>query len=445
MASVNNTQQLVISGEEEGVEKAIRLCVERGALMVKRLPIGWAIHTPLMERASQAFAQAIRKWKISTPRIPVLSYLTGEHLRTPKEIKEELSIQFCRPNHWHRVLLRMVEEGIHTFVEVGPGNVLTQMVRWVDRTAEERVTHGGGDYVNPELLLAFRIWGGVIGELPRSSGSGHRRVQGDRAGHFRAFGRMSAQVVINFGHDEETARQAERESRTGGKAIAWKTDITRKEEVDRMFKEVLDRFGRLDVLVNNAGVIRDTYMMLMSDKDWDRVIETNLKGTFYCCRTALRPMIAKRKGRIINMVSPSAITGRAGQTNYSASKGGVISLTKSLAREVAPFGILVNAVSPGIIQTEMIENLDDKVKNEFLGLIPMKRFGSPKEVASLVFSGLRRGLLHYRAGNMRGWGNGIKKLSAISSQLSARIKKEVLWLIADGRCRKLIAFFGKGS
>jgi 3-oxoacyl-[acyl-carrier protein] reductase len=196
---------------------------------------------------------------------------------------------------------------------------------------------------------------------------------------------LGAQVVINFGHDEEAARQAEREVLDdGGKALACKADITLKEDVDRMFKEILDRFGRLDALVNNAGVIRDTYMMLMSDKDWDRVIETNLKGTFYCCRAALRPMIAKRRGRIINMVSPSAITGRAGQTNYSASKGGVISLTKSLAREVAPFGILVNAVSPGIIQTEMIEKLDDKVKNEFLGLIPMKRFGSPEEVASLV-------------------------------------------------------------
>ena len=201
----------------------------------------------------------------------------------------------------------------------------------------------------------------------------------------RAFGRLGAQVVINFGHDEEAARQAEREVLdAGGKALACKADITLKEDVDRMFKEILDRFGRLDVLVNNAGVIRDTYMMLMSDKDWDQIIETNLKGPFYCCRAALRPMIAKRKGRIINLVSPSAITGRAGQTNYSASKGGVISLTKSLAREVAPFGILVNAVSPGIIQTEMIEKLDDKVKNEFLGLIPMKRFGSPKEVASMV-------------------------------------------------------------
>jgi 3-oxoacyl-[acyl-carrier protein] reductase len=201
----------------------------------------------------------------------------------------------------------------------------------------------------------------------------------------QAFGQMGAQVVINYGHDEETARQVEREVReAGGKAIAWKADITLKGDVDRMFKEVLDRFGRLDVLVNNAGVIRDTYLMLMSDRDWDQVIETNLKGTFACSRAALRPMIAQKRGRIINMVSPSAITGRAGQANYSASKGGVISLTKSLSREVAPSGILVNAVSPGIIQTEMIEKLDAKVKKEFLGLIPMKRFGSPKEVASLV-------------------------------------------------------------
>ena len=155
VASINNTQQLVISGQEEGVEKAIRLCVERGALLVKRLPIGWAIHTPLMERASHAFSEAIRKWEVSIPRIPVLSYLGGEFLRTPEDIKEELSIQFSRPNHWHRVLLRMVDEGVKTFVEVGPGNVLTQMVRWVDRTArvitaeeimEKGIPHLGGVY-----------------------------------------------------------------------------------------------------------------------------------------------------------------------------------------------------------------------------------------------------------------------------------------------------------
>ena len=200
-----------------------------------------------------------------------------------------------------------------------------------------------------------------------------------------AFAERGAQVVVNYGHDEEAARQVDSEvQKMGGTAQILKADVTSKEDVDRMFKEVLDRFGRLDVLVNNAGVIRDTHLMLMSDQDWDTVIETNLKGTFYCCRAALRPMIGKRRGRIINLASPSALTGRAGQTNYAASKGGVISLTKSLAREVAPFGILVNAVCPGIIRTEMIEKLDDKVKKEFLGLIPLKRFGSPKEVASLI-------------------------------------------------------------
>jgi [acyl-carrier-protein] S-malonyltransferase len=136
VASVNTAQQVVISGREEDVEKAIQLCLVRGALMVKRLPIGWAIHTPLMESASRAFAEAVKNWRVQPPRFPVLSYLTGEHLKTPEEILEELTVQYCRPNYWHKVLLHMIDEGIDTFVEVGPGNVLTQMVRWVNRSAK---------------------------------------------------------------------------------------------------------------------------------------------------------------------------------------------------------------------------------------------------------------------------------------------------------------------
>ncbi len=200
-----------------------------------------------------------------------------------------------------------------------------------------------------------------------------------------AFASKGARVVINFGHEENAALQVEREIReAGGKAWVRKADIARLEEVDRMFKETLDQFGRLDVLLNNAGIIRDAHLMLMSEKDWDAVVETNLKGTFHCCRAALRPMIGRKQGRVINMVSPSAITGRAGQANYAASKGGVISLTKSLAREVAPLGILVNAVCPGIIQTELTERLDERVQKEFLNLIPLRRFGRPEEVANLI-------------------------------------------------------------
>jgi 3-oxoacyl-[acyl-carrier protein] reductase len=200
-----------------------------------------------------------------------------------------------------------------------------------------------------------------------------------------AFAQNGAAVIINYGHDESAAEETQSLiRRAGGKAQTEQADVTRVEEVNRMFKKILDQFQRLDVLVNNAGVVRDGYMMLMSEKDWDEVIDTNLKGTFHCCRAALRPMIGQKRGRIINLASPSAITGRAGQTNYAASKGGVISLTKSLAREVAPFGILVNTVCPGIIETGLIAQLDQKLKKDFLNGIPLRRFGQPEEIAPLV-------------------------------------------------------------
>ncbi len=200
-----------------------------------------------------------------------------------------------------------------------------------------------------------------------------------------AFAKQGASVVINYGHDESAARRVEQEIRQwGGQAVVEKADISRPAEVAKLFKNLLDRFGRLDVLVNNAGIVREGHLMLMADKDWDEVLDTNLKGTFYCCRAALRPMIGQRKGRIINLASPSAISGRAGQTNYAASKGGIISLTKSLAREVASFNILVNSVYPGVIETEMVEKMNPKFKTEFLNLIPLKRFGQPEEVAAVI-------------------------------------------------------------
>ena len=135
VASVNTARQMVISGNEEAVEKTMTLCQERGALLVKRLPIGWAIHTPLMAQASRAFARSIKNWEIGSPGFPVLSYLRAEVLKTPEEIKEELSAQFSHPNSWHKVLRVMINEGIDTFIEVGPGNTLAQMARWVSRTA----------------------------------------------------------------------------------------------------------------------------------------------------------------------------------------------------------------------------------------------------------------------------------------------------------------------
>jgi [acyl-carrier-protein] S-malonyltransferase len=147
LASTNTARQVVIAGEEEAVEKALNLCVRQGALLAKRLPVTWPIHTPLMQRVSRTFAALVEKWEIFPPRFPILSYLRADFLKTPGEIREELSTQFSRPNRWHRVLLRMLEEGIDSFVEVGPGNVLIRMTQWVDRqakvfSAEEMIRKG---------------------------------------------------------------------------------------------------------------------------------------------------------------------------------------------------------------------------------------------------------------------------------------------------------------
>ncbi len=200
-----------------------------------------------------------------------------------------------------------------------------------------------------------------------------------------AFSKAGARVVVNYSSDSSAADAAEDEiKKAGGEAIAIKADVASSIATKEMLDQTIKVYGRIDILVNNAGVIKDGYLMLMKEEDWDRVIATNLKGVFNSCRAAVRPMIAQKNGRIINIVSPSAITGRAGQTNYSASKGGIISFTKSLARELASFKINVNAVSPGVIETEMTREIPQKVYDELLSMIPLGRFGKPEEVAEAV-------------------------------------------------------------
>jgi len=186
-----------------------------------------------------------------------------------------------------------------------------------------------------------------------------------------------ARVAVSYVSDDASAESFRLESG----ALVVKADVSRSDQVSGMFEQVKAGLGGPDILVNNAGVIKDGYLMLMREEDWDRVIEVSLKGTFNCCKAATRQMVAAKYGRIINMVSPSAITGRAGQTNYSAAKGGIISFGKSLAREMARFGVTVNSLSPGVIETDLTSNLPDKIKAELLGIVPLKRFGRPDEVA----------------------------------------------------------------
>jgi len=200
-----------------------------------------------------------------------------------------------------------------------------------------------------------------------------------------AFAREGAWVGVNYSSDDESASTTEAElASLATKSLLLKADVSIGADVEKMMGSVLDQWEYVDILVNNAGIIRDKLLMFLGEEDWDRVLEVNLKGTYLCSRAIIKTMIARRFGRIINITSPSALTGRPGQTNYSASKGGIISFTKSLSKEMARLGITVNAVCPGIISTPMIENLDRETKSELLDMIPMGRFGEPEDVARAV-------------------------------------------------------------
>ncbi len=198
----------------------------------------------------------------------------------------------------------------------------------------------------------------------------------------------------------EAAREAALKLSGGGvKAISVAGDVSKPESVDAMFKASLEEFGRVDVLVNNAGIARDNLLLRLDAKDWDMVMNVNLKGAFLCIKAASRIMMKNRWGRIINISSVVGVMGNAGQANYAASKAGLIGLTKSAAKELAGRNITVNAVAPGYIQTEMTEKLPESAKDFFLSIVPLKRAGKPEDVAGVV-SFLASDLAEYVTGQV---------------------------------------------
>lgn len=198
----------------------------------------------------------------------------------------------------------------------------------------------------------------------------------------KALAAEGAMVIVNYHGSEQKAAETVREiEEAGGRAIALRCNISDFNACKEMIDKVVSEQGRLDILVNNAGITRDGLLMKMSEEDFDSVIDTNLKGAFNCIRHAARQMIKQRGGRVINISSVSGVLGNAGQANYSASKAGIIGLTKAAARELASRGITVNAIAPGFITTDMTDVLSESIKTSVTETIPMKKFGRPEDVA----------------------------------------------------------------
>jgi len=194
-----------------------------------------------------------------------------------------------------------------------------------------------------------------------------------------------AAVVVNYNKSPEAADDVVKKiQEAGGKAAAFQADVSDIKQAEALVKFAVGTFSDLSILVNNAGITKDTLIMMMSEADWDAVITTNLKSTFNCSKAAVKHMMRKRYGRIINMASVAGQMGNAGQTNYSASKGGQIAFTKSLAREVASRNITVNAIAPGFIDTEILEGMPADILEAAIKMVPLARKGKPEEVAYAV-------------------------------------------------------------
>jgi len=196
---------------------------------------------------------------------------------------------------------------------------------------------------------------------------------------------QGAKVVANFSRDVDAAEALMSEAKSKQLSVGlFKADITHFDQVKEMVEETFAQYGKIDILVNNVGLVRDNFLMLMSDEDWDSLLKTNLTGLFYCCKTVIRKMIPQRKGKIINISSISGILGTSGQTNYATTKGGMISFTKSLARELGPFNIHVNAVAPGLIESELVSKMPKEKVEAIIKSSSLGRIGKPEEVAQVV-------------------------------------------------------------
>lgn len=201
----------------------------------------------------------------------------------------------------------------------------------------------------------------------------------------KRFASEGAEVIVNYsGNDEAAQKTVDEITATGGQAQKYKCSVNDSESVKVMIDEIIKKFGRIDILVNNAGITKDGLMLRMTDEDFDRVIDVNLKGTFNCTKYVSKYMLKQKSGKIINISSVVGLSGNAGQVNYSASKAGIIGITKSAAKELSSRGITVNAVAPGYVDTDMTKVLSDNIRNEILKNIPLQRMGNVEDISNCV-------------------------------------------------------------
>ena len=380
IANYNCPGQLVIGGERAAVERAAALAKEKGAKRCLPLNVSGPFHTPLMAPAGEALREYFKGIDFAAPRIPVVFNCLGDTAGGASI--PELLVRQVQSSVWMEdSIRRLASMGLDALVEIGPGKALSGFVR---KTAGSRRGDRGGR-------------GGVAGEAFGACGKGETmNFSGKTAvvtGGSRGIGRAiclklaagGAHVVLCYAGNEDAARETAAEcEKLGAKALAVRCNVVDSAQVQALMDTAVKTFGGIHILINNAGITRDQLMMMMKEEAFDEVISANLKGAFLCMKAAARTMMKQRYGRIVSLSSVVGLRGNAGQTNYAASKAGIIGLTKSIAKELASRGVTANAVAPGFIDTDMTAAMSEAAKAATLASIPLGKLGKPEDVAAAV-------------------------------------------------------------
>ena len=371
-ANYNCPGQIVVSGEHLAVDECIEQAQSEGARRAVKLKVSGAFHSPLVARAADRLRPAIEKVRFQEPVVPFMSTVTAR-VESAQRMGPLLVDQLTAPVRFTQSASELMRGGVRTFVEVGPSNVLSGLVKRIDRSVKA-VSINSIEALErlPELLAEQRDVRALEGKRALVTGAS----KGIGRAIAEELARAGAEVVVGYRTGAEEAEALAREIE--GRAV--QADVSNAEEAARLVEEA----GDLDILVNNAGLTRDGLLARMSDDDWRTVIETNLSSVFYTCRAVCRPMMKKRAGAIVNVSSIVGVHGNWGQTNYAASKAGIIGFTKSLARELGSRGVRANVVAPGYVRTQLTDVLPEEATSAMLGNTPLGRLGEPTDVAGAV-------------------------------------------------------------
>ena len=335
------------------------------------LNVSAPFHSSLMEPAAQKLKKVLDKIEIKDAEIPVIANVNALAETKAADIRTHLVEQAAHAVRWEESVRNLIAGGMDTMVECGPGTVLSGFMRKIDKS----IVSYHAENIKRSLIME---------KLERTA-----LVTGASRGIGRAIaltlGQAGYAVAVNYAGSEAAAEAVKNEIiAAGGKAFTLQGDVSDPEDVEHMFEKIKEGFGFLDVLVNNAGITRDSLLIRMKESSWDEVIATNLKGNFLVLKAAAAMMIRRKKGSVINISSVVGLTGNAGQVNYAAAKAGVIGMTKAAAKELASRGIRVNAVAPGCIVTDMTDKIPENIKEGMLHSIPLSRLGQTEEVAKAV-------------------------------------------------------------